>query len=197
VHRCRQLTAAWWRRRARDRAGEPGDDDGISHLLAGIGAVEESEPLRQLRIKVSSRALSFSSHHILFSPLRFAHVSQSSIQIDLHIGPRPSLNGVVVAPQKTQRPSAPGEGKARPNKKRRQALARKIHVPDAGNAVGGVGDQEMDEEMMMNLAAEEEEQGVGVGVGAGVDVRGGAIKQDIGMSALGESDEEEEVEEIE
>ncbi|RSH85610.1 hypothetical protein EHS25_003749 [Saitozyma podzolica] len=136
------------------------DDDGMSHLLAGIGAIEESEPLRQHRIK-------------------------SSIQIDLHIGPRPPLNGVVVAPSKTSRQSAPGEGKARPNKKRRQALARKLS--DAGNAVGGVADQEMDEEMMMNLAAEEE-QGLGVGI----------KRPGFGLSALGDmEEEEEEIEEIE
>jgi hypothetical protein len=165
------------------------DDDGMSHLLAGIGAIEESEPLRQHRIKVSSGSLTltFLFRHIAlwFQPLRSAHASQSSIQIDLHIGPRPPLNGVVVAPSKTSRQSAPGEGKARPNKKRRQALARKLS--DAGNAVGGVADPEVDEEMMMNLTAEEE-QGFGVGI----------KRPGVGLSALGDmEEEEEEIEEIE
>jgi hypothetical protein len=154
------------------------DDDGMSHLLAGIGAIEESEPLRQHRIKVSSGSLTltFLFRHIAlwFQPLRSAHASQSSIQIDLHIGPRPPLNGVVVAPSKTSRQSAPGEGKAR-------------KLSDAGNAVGGVADPEVDEEMMMNLTAEEE-QGFGVGI----------KRPGVGLSALGDmEEEEEEIEEIE
>lgn len=161
------------------------DDDAMSHLLAGIGAIEESEPLRQLRIKVGSGSLSCSFCHNPYLHLRSAHAPQSSIQIDLHIGPRPPLSGVVVAPPKTSKQSAPGEGKARPNKKRRQALARKI--PEAGNATGGVTDQEMDEEMMMNLAAEEQQ-------GSSVSIK----RSDVGLSAWGDlHEEEEEIEEIE
>lgn len=70
-------------------------------------------------------------------------MKQSSIQIDLYIGPK-AAPGTISQPKRV-RHSAPGEGKARPNKKRREALRAK-HLAEQPDQ-----DETMGEEEMMNM----------------------------------------------
>lgn len=84
---------------------------------------------------------------------------QSSIKIDIYIGPKPSITPVKPAKQPKQ--SKPGEGRARPNKQRRQALLAQRRAKKQGQGAEEPGAAEgLDEENMFNAGGESEEEAV-------------------------------------
>lgn len=86
-------------------------------------------------------------------------MAQSSMKIDIYIGPKPSIQPT--APTVQSKQSKPGEGRSRPNKKRRtallaeQALEKEVAVAEKADKKKS---SEADEEDMNNAQDEEEEE---------------------------------------
>lgn len=79
------------------------------------------------------------------------------MKIDIYIGPKPSL--LPTAPSKQPKQSKAGEGRSRPNKKRRDAqLAQRKETEKAAAEKVGDGAEAMDEEDMCNAAAADDEE---------------------------------------
>jgi hypothetical protein len=94
------------------------------------------------------------------------------------MGPRPPVKDILTSPPKAFKQLPPGEGKARPNKRRRKALARRVAKERGQDGV----EEDEDEEGMMNM-------------GEGVQIMKAIAGGKPGAAFVHFDEEEEEVEE--
>jgi hypothetical protein len=121
------------------------DPNSVHAWLAGIGSVSAGAPARKVRLTVSSAWKGREA---------FAD-TQSTMKVDIWIGPKPSLEPT--APRTQTGQSKPGEGRSRPNKHRRRALQSQREA-EAKAAAEKKALAEVDEEGMNNAAVEAEEE---------------------------------------
>lgn len=172
--------------------------------LDGIGAVEEDEPERRVRLKVSATRLLGS----LQSRGELGLTNQSSIEIDLHIGPKRSkplpahkqpVGSKGSASNQDRQPGPPTISKRNRPSKRKREVTRRQHLDERGGKRGEKAqDQHEDDEEAamneMNDVAPAKPAGVAVGNRSGKmdKAQAQATSRSAPRRQAGSEDEEEE-----